>query len=238
MLISEQLHEFLNLKPEELRTELKSMIERIRALEEMSRTDELTGLLNRRGFLEEVKRFEALFERERSRAQVETPNALLAIDLDGFKEVNDTVGHAAGDRCLQIIAQEVKAALRESDIFARIGGDEFGIFLSQINEQDAIAVARKVRGVIEGVVSETLRNEFPAYAGTLSASIGVLPLTSHDGMKIEDQQRYADYAAYVVKGGWQERRSHLRRGRASWTPTARSKKTSSRAKRCRGSCSF
>lgn len=188
----EEIEEFIVLNAESLR------------LEESSRTDELTGLLNRRGFHEEVHLLEAIFAREKQREQVEVPTALLAIDLDGFKQVNDTCGHAGGDRCLELIAERVQGALRESDVFARVGGDEFSIFLSQDNEEGAIKVAEKVRLVIEGAVTEAMHAEYPMYTGQLSASIGVVPINGLGAIEgkvatAEEALKYADYASYVVK---------------------------------------
>jgi diguanylate cyclase (GGDEF)-like protein len=190
---------------EELRNRLTEIADRVAELEKKSRTDDLTGLLNRGGFREEVKLLEAIFARERKDENREIPTAMLVIDLDGFKEVNDTCGHACGDRCLTLIAEKVPTVLRESDVFARIGGDEFSIFLSQDDEKDALQVAEKVRLIIEQEVTEMLRREYAMYKGKLSASIGIVPIDGTgavDGekhMAIEKIMKYADYAAYVVK---------------------------------------
>ncbi len=206
--LSEQLRgliEYADLSPEELRRELLNTIERIRHIEEVSRTEELTGLLNRRGFREEVRQIEAIFARERRDKKIDISTALLFLDLDGFKEVNETVGHACGDRGLQLIAEHVKGALRESDFFARVGGDEFSIFLPESDEKGALEVAGKVRTVIENAVSEQLRREFPSYKGTLSASIGIVAsdgtgvIDGKSDMSIEEIMKRADYASYVVK---------------------------------------
>ncbi|MFI5260491.1 MAG: GGDEF domain-containing protein [Candidatus Paceibacteria bacterium] len=190
---------------EELRTRLTEIADRVAELERKSRTDELTGLLNRGGFREEVQRLEAIFARGRRDNQIEIPTALLAIDLDGFKEVNDTCGHSCGDRCLELIAKHVPEVLREEDVFARIGGDEFSIFLTRDDEVGAAKVAERVRATIEGVVTETMQSEFPNYKGKLSASIGVVAIDGNgevDGEGyggIEKIMKHADYAAYVVK---------------------------------------
>ncbi|MFZ2500802.1 MAG: GGDEF domain-containing protein [Minisyncoccia bacterium] len=171
--------------------------------ERMLLSDGLTGLLNRHGFYEEVQRMEAIFARERHDTKSEVISTLLAIDLDGFKEVNDSCGHKCGDRCLELIADHVKSALRESDVFARVGGDEFSIFLPQDDDVGAKLVAEKVRAVIEDEVVTKLRAEFPGYIGKLSASIGIVTIGREgDGkslMTAEEAMKYADYAAYVVK---------------------------------------
>lgn len=207
--LSEELYDVAeiagSLSPEELKHKLIEVVERVSDLEKKSRTDELTGLLNRSGFREGVERLEAIFMRERLSKRIDVSTALLMIDLDGFKEVNDACGHAGGNRCLQLIAEQVRDTLRESDIFGRIGGDEFSIFLSQDNENGAVRVAEKVRGVIEGVVTDTIHREFPNYTGKLSASIGIVAsdgkgaIDGTNTMAIEKVLQYADYAAYVVK---------------------------------------
>ena len=206
--LSEEITELVKrldtLSMEEAKSTLADLSERIAHLERQSRTDELTGLLNRRGFREEVQRLEAFFLRERRDKKAEIPSALLALDLDGFKEVNDTCGHAGGDRCLQLIAQHIRRLLRESDVVARVGGDEFSVFLSQDDERGAVIVAEKVRAVIEKEVTDIMRAEYPGYQGQLSASIGIVPIDSEgivDGkvVKVDDLASYADYAAYVVK---------------------------------------
>lgn len=204
--LAEEILDLLNLSLEEIRERIPELAERVAELRRKSRADELTGLLNRNGFREEVQQFEAVFARERRAKNVEIPTALLAIDLDGFKEVNDTGGHSCGDRCLQLIAEHVKSTLRESDLFARVGGDEFSIFLSESNEEGALEVARKVRSVLEGVVTDTIRLEFPSYKGKLSASIGIVISDSDQIVTgkdrtgaIDEAMKQADYAAYVVK---------------------------------------
>jgi diguanylate cyclase (GGDEF)-like protein len=197
--LSEQMRgliEFANLSPDELRLELRSMIERVKSLEEMSRTDELTGLLNRRGFYEKSHELESFFAREKKARKIEIPTALMVIDLDGFKQVNDSAGHAGGDECLKRIAEKVRATLRESDIFARVGGDEFNIFLADSTEEGAAMVAQKVRAIVEEV-GNGLHEEFPSYTGALSASIGII--TSEEDLPLEERIQKADYAAYVVK---------------------------------------
>lgn len=189
--------------PEDLRTKLTEMADKVADLERKSRTDELTGLMNRRGFNEEAKRLEAIFAREREGGHDEIAAALLMIDLDGFKEVNDTCGHAGGDKCLQIIAERVKEVLRESDVFARMGGDEFSIFLPEDNEAGAVEAAQKVRRAIEDVTKD-MHREYPNYKGSLSASIGIVPTTGNGEVagkrtSIKDLLSLADYAAYVTK---------------------------------------
>jgi diguanylate cyclase (GGDEF)-like protein len=194
-----------HLSPEDLKGRLIVIADRVADLEKKSRTDELTGLLNLRGFREEVSRFESIFARERRDNDAETPVVLLMIDIDGFKEVNDTCGHEGGNRGLRLIAEQVQGVLRESDIFARVGGDEFSIFLPREDKEGAMKVAQKVRVAIEDSVTQTIHRDFPKYEGKLSASIGVAAVDGKgtiDGKvdaTIEQIMTYADYASYVVK---------------------------------------
>ena len=109
-------------------------------LRRLAATDDLTGLFNRRRFIE-------LGERELARAtRYESPLSLILFDLDYFKRVNDTFGHLAGDQVLQAVAAECRDQLRESDILARLGGEEFGVLAVETGLAQSIAVAERLRG--------------------------------------------------------------------------------------------
>jgi diguanylate cyclase (GGDEF)-like protein len=112
---------------------------RIRHLEDLSITDELTGLLNRRGFRLELERALA-----RARRRGET-GVLLLCDLDRFKPVNDTFGHAAGDAVLRAVADLLLSQTRRSDYVARLGGDEFAIIMNDTMPKRATARAARLR---------------------------------------------------------------------------------------------
>jgi diguanylate cyclase (GGDEF)-like protein len=103
-----------------------------------SRTDELTGLANRRAFDEALER--ALVGRDRGR-----PLALLLVDLDAFREINDTFGHAGGDELLRLVAPQLRIALRAEDLVARIGGDEFGVLIEDADAVRAEQVSERLR---------------------------------------------------------------------------------------------
>ena len=195
------------LSPEEAE-EFGALNEAQKGVEKMSVTDDLTGLLNRRGFFGEVRRLEALSRREELITRLRIPSALLFIDLDGFKKVNDACGHAGGDHGLMLVAESMRKAVREYDVLARIGGDEFGVFIHGNDEEEAAKIAERIRTAIEHV-SDDLRAAYPAYAGGLSASIGIAGLDEAkkalgDAFTIEDALRYADYAAYVMKAAGKE----------------------------------
>ncbi|HKJ76014.1 MAG TPA: GGDEF domain-containing protein [Gammaproteobacteria bacterium] len=115
-----------------------------RSLEETSVRDPLTGLFNRRGFesrLQEVARYTLTYNRPAF--------ALLALDADRFKAINDTYGHQTGDAVLRNLAQVVKGHLRGSDFFARVGGDEFVLLLDEVDCGEVGALAERIRRAVE-----------------------------------------------------------------------------------------
>lgn len=160
-----------------------------RQLESLAITDALTGLLNRRGFLQELQA--AISRHQRTGQQA----ALLFLDLDGFKHINDSQGHDAGDQVLRWVSQQLKACLRPYDRLARIGGDEFTVILDSLaNTSDAASVAHKL---IEQVSGE---QQADGMRFTLGVSIGIACLPAH-GSSIEDVLRAADTAMYAAKRG-------------------------------------
>lgn len=131
-------------------------------LRELAIRDELTGLYNRRFFLER-------FEWECARAKrYRRPFACLMVDLNGFKQVNDRLGHQAGDFVLKQVAQELSALLRQSDVLARFGGDEFVIALPETTPAQAEAVAEKLRGIRVEAPSGSARS-----VDTVTLSVGM-----------------------------------------------------------------
>src|SRR5262252_1462177 len=112
------------------------------ALEARADTDPLTGLLNRRGFERELSRMLAQVKRHGTTA------ALIYLDLDGFKPVNDRHGHAAGDAVLTAVAVALTRAVRSSDVVARLGGDEFAVLLSHLTAADAQRKGRALEAVV------------------------------------------------------------------------------------------
>jgi diguanylate cyclase (GGDEF)-like protein/PAS domain S-box-containing protein len=140
--------------------------------------DALTGLLNRRRFEEEAERHVAEVARYGGRG------ALLLLDLDGFKTVNDTLGHQAGDRLLSAVASALRLRMRSTDVVGRLGGDEFAVLVPHGGED----TAREIAAVLEDAV---------AGAGA-SVSIGVAVLDGRDASAEEALGR-ADAAMYEVK---------------------------------------
>jgi diguanylate cyclase (GGDEF)-like protein len=141
--------------------EQEAEIERLR---ELSVTDEATGLLNRRGFTDAMRR--ALTRSER---YGET-GLLIIIDLDGFKSINDTHGHAAGDFVLQTVSNVLRQCVRQVDDVARIGGDEFAVLLNQTAPEPAMARSRIISTVLNDLVAPWRQQRIQ-----VRASIGAEP---------------------------------------------------------------
>ena len=114
----------------------------MKELEASADTDPLTGVFNRRGFDRELKRSLAYVKRYWTRA------ALICVDLDSFKPVNDRHGHAAGDAVLTAVAAALTRSVRASDTVARLGGDEFGLILWNLSEADAASKAWALEAAI------------------------------------------------------------------------------------------
>lgn len=137
-----------------------------RRLDEMLRTEALSGLSTRQHWAEGVARE---FARTRRAAR---PAALLLIDLDDFKKINDRFGHPAGDDFIRRLGVTLRGLLRAGDLAARYGGDEFSILLPETNARDALTIAERVRRAIE----ELCVPEYPEMRST--ASIGVAEMTA------------------------------------------------------------
>jgi len=158
-------------------------------IERLAYYDPLTDLPNRRMM---QNRLELALKRSRRQ---EVSGALLYIDLDSFKQINDTLGHPAGDKLLREMAYRFTNILRDDDIVCRMGGDEFAVILHDIHHaQDAVPVARKLLEAI----SEPLLLEGNKIIMTGSAGIALFPKDGEDGKTLE---KHADIALYRAKDG-------------------------------------
>ena len=169
-------------------TDISSIKETDKKLSFYANHDHLTGLLNR-------VQFENLFTNMIARAKRNTKIfALLFIDLDGFKEVNDTHGHNIGDILLKIVANLLRKNVRNEDVIARIGGDEFNILLEDIkSKEEALEIANKLRIIAkEPIVIENI-----TFYITFSIGISLYPL---NGTTTIELSKNADSAMYQVKG--------------------------------------
>jgi len=150
--------------------------------------DALTGLINRHEFENRVR-----LSLDRLRSEPQTTHALLYVDLDQFKVVNDTFGHSAGDELLRQLSEEIQGRIRSTDELARLGGDEFGILLERCNEERAMVVAESIRDAIEGY-----RFEWQDSFTTMRCSIGVVVMTADDS-DVGTVMSSADVACYSAK---------------------------------------
>jgi diguanylate cyclase (GGDEF)-like protein len=161
--------------------------EKNRQLAYQATHDALTGLINRR-------EFEIRVERAINHARVQAAtHALLYLDLDQFKIVNDTCGHAAGDELLQQLAQILLSTVRHRDTLSRLGGDEFGMLLENCPLDKAIEIANGLLKAIEGFQFSWSDSTF-----TLGISIGVVPI-DRSTMDIATAMSAADSACYIAK---------------------------------------
>lgn len=150
--------------------------------------DSLTGLFNRR-------RFGVELDRELARARYESGGAVLAIDLDHFKYVNDVLGHSVGDQLMTRAAAVFGERLRSTDILSRIGGDEFAAILPSISEEDAQLVAESMLAAIHS----NCRIESPGGPRRITASIGIATFGAQEGATGEELLVAADIAMYDAK---------------------------------------
>jgi diguanylate cyclase (GGDEF)-like protein len=171
---------------ERLTAELAEMKAKLAAAEELADRDTLAPVFNRRAFLRELHRTMSEVERYK------TPAAVIYIDLDGFKAVNDGYGHSAGDAVLRHVGLLLLDSVRESDVVGRIGGDEFGLILNRATAAEAQAKAQ--------TLSDKINSSAILHAGMphrIRASVGV-----HSIAIVEDPETAlarADEAMYAEK---------------------------------------
>jgi diguanylate cyclase (GGDEF)-like protein len=178
---------------ERLTGERRDLSERLAAAEALADRDALAPVFNRRAFLRELYRTMSEVERYR------TPAAVIYLDLDGFKALNDAYGHAAGDAVLTHVGRLLRESVRESDVVGRLGGDEFGIILNRAAPEEAHAKALALR--------EFLHATPVLHAGIahrLRASFGVHAIASVEDPELAiaraDEAMYADKYARRTHG--------------------------------------
>jgi diguanylate cyclase (GGDEF)-like protein len=166
-------------------TERKETEEKLR---QQATADPLTGIFNRRHFFE-------LAEKELARSRrYSRPLSVLIFDIDHFKKVNDTYGHAVGDQALCTLVAECQAGLRENDVFARYGGEEFIILLPESDLEQAGQMAERIRMRLAG----TAPLEVGAASVPLTASFGVSSLDD-ESLSLDELILRADSALYDAK---------------------------------------
>lgn len=170
-----------------LRGELEQMRSQIEAVQALADQDSLVPLLNRRAFVREMSRILDFGER------YDLTASLVYFDLDGFKQVNDTFGHAAGDAVLRHVATILTDNVRESDVIGRLGGDEFGLIMAKADRE---AAERKAAFLAAELASKPF--EWNGQAIALSMAHGVHVFRK--GENVDGAMENADRAMYNAKG--------------------------------------
>ncbi len=174
--------------------DISDRIEAEKRLSWLADHDALTSLYNRRRFQQDFQEVLAIA------ARYQRSGALLYLDLDEFKFVNDTSGHQAGDALLQIVATKLRNIIRGSDLVCRLGGDEFAVVMRETDVPGATGVAKKI-------IRELARTEIPVADAhlTVACSIGIVMFPEH-GQDVHELLANADLAMYQAKsmgkGGW------------------------------------
>lgn len=156
--------------------------------------DDLTGLLNRRGFFEHLRMMQTAREELHAVGAAEYSHALMFLDLDGFKPVNDRAGHDAGDEMLRQVAQALKLSARAANAVGRIGGDEFAILVHDCTPERGVEIATAVQRAVAG---RSISWHGVRYS--VGVSIGLTGIVPASTMSIDDLLRQADEACYGAK---------------------------------------
>jgi diguanylate cyclase (GGDEF)-like protein len=184
-----------------LRSELAKALELVEMLQASAETDFLLGILNRRGFERELNRSIAYIKRYHA------SGALIVLDVDRLKPINDAFGHIAGDQLLRAVVAAITSQVRASDVVGRLGGDEFAVLLWNLSETDARAKAAALEYAID-----RLSFVFRGHTVTAGASAGVAILGAHSEASRALEE--ADRAMYVRKA----QRRHERNGAVAHGP--------------------
>ena len=185
-LLDQKDSEALAAEVAQLRAEVARLQAKVDQLDQLAHQDVLMGLPNRRGFMRPLEQLIARVQRYGETA------AMLFVDVDGLKLINDSFGHKAGDEALVFVAELLVRGVRKSDFVARIGGDEFGILLDHADEESAAETAQRLVSQIAGCEFCYEDNCLP-----LSVAIGFSLIGSGDSS--DDVIERADLAMYAEK---------------------------------------
>lgn len=166
---------------------LRPVEQEIEKLHDVADTDVLTQVLNRRGFMR-------LAEARLAASVAGDFNAMLLMDIDHFKKINDEHGHSTGDEVLRETALRIKGVLRETEIFGRIGGEEFAIFIPGVTRENAIVLAERIRVALSSLPFNTTQGKIG-----VTTSVGICHAAPH--LTIEKYLEKADKALYKSKRG-------------------------------------
>ena len=171
-----------------LRAKVARLQEKVEQLDQLAHQDSLINLPNRRGFMRELERLIARVDR------YGINGAMLFVDLDGLKMINDTFGHRAGDEALIQVAALLAKGVRHSDVVARIGGDEFGILLESSDEHDAQETAARL---IDQISACDFTHDGEALPLSVAIGVGMIDAldTAEAVMERADEAMYARKAA-------------------------------------------
>lgn len=169
-----------------LRDQLSWSQERINELERLADSDPLLDIYNRRAFVRELDRALAMIERYDMKA------SLVFVDLNDLKKINDQMGHGAGDAALTHVAMTLKGNVRQTDAVGRLGGDEFGVILTQADQQTAEVKASQLTSAVSARPVEWKAGNFVAHV-----SCGVVEIAK--GQSADEAMERADSAMYEVK---------------------------------------
>lgn len=159
--------------------------EKKKELEDKADTDLLTGLTNKLATERKIKDYMAKYPNSQS--------MLFILDVDNFKKINDTMGHAFGDEVLRSLGQQITAIFRATDIIGRVGGDEFMIFLKGVSDDDSV---RKEAKKVENFFHNFQAGEYVKYAATASIGVAIFP---QEGNDFESLYKAADQGLYKAK---------------------------------------
>ncbi len=191
---NEQLHAQLQRSLDEVNVKNKQLNDAILRVEEMAATDALTGLCNRRHLSLMVEQLYA----EASRYN--TDLACVMIDLDGYKQLNDALGHQMGDQILVVVGDIIRSSVRKSDVGARYGGDEFVLLLPRSDSAEATRLVNRIRDEFK------LRsNQATNGARTLSMSIGISSMSDNQPASADEMIASADAALFNSKQNGRDR---------------------------------
>ncbi len=179
-------NESLKVKLQEAQLQISELKEELQQTKREATIDFLTKIPNRMSFMRALRDFvRDYYERK-------YPFALIMVDIDHFKNINDTYGHLCGDKVLKAVAETLKLNLRARDIIGRYGGEEFGIILPGVNLAQAVSIAERLRKAVEGITIDC--NGVPI---KVTISLGVA--TMKDGLDEEKLISLADEALYLAK---------------------------------------
>ena len=194
--MSDQMTDVMNVDDRErlveeislLRAKVARLQERVEQLDQLAHQDSLINLPNRRGFMRELERLISRVDRYGINA------AMLFVDLDGLKMINDTFGHRAGDESLIQVAELLSKGVRHSDVVARIGGDEFGILLESSDENDAQETAVRL---IDQISACEVTHDGEALPLSVAIGVGMIDAldTPDSVMERADEAMYRRKAA-------------------------------------------